>query len=395
MSRLLIVDDETQLTRNIATYLESFPDGFEVATAATGEEAIEILVRQPIELMLTDVRLPGIDGIALVKRAFHLNPRLKVIIMTAFGSPEVRFAAARSGAFRFIEKPLDLEELRQIILLARPGEAGWTGLVGGLDIFDVAQLLAFSGKSRAIRVSCGRERGVLVFRTGTLVHASTGDLAGEHAFYRMTGWEGGAFEEIAAARPDEFPPNVTVPTSHLMMESARLRDEAGRGAAEAPAPAPAAGDVQSQSAAPLPALAAEEAEARKGKNMAIKDHLSELQPVEGFLGAAVFAPSGEMLDGVSSGKADIKVVGMYANNALLNAQKATEAMGVGRGNLMQIRAPQATVVMRCLNEATDFSATAAGKAHFHTVCLLTPEGNVAMATMLLDKIVGKIAEELR
>ena len=54
--------------------------------------------------------------------------------MTAFGSPELRRAAAQTGAFRFVEKPLDLEELRQIIHQARPGERGWTGLVGGLNL---------------------------------------------------------------------------------------------------------------------------------------------------------------------------------------------------------------------------------------------------------------------
>ncbi len=129
--------------------------------------------------------------------------------------------------------------------------------------------------------------------------------------------------------------------------------------------------------------------------MAIKDQLNEFNTIEGFQGAAVFSSSGEMLDGVASGSIDIKTIGMFANNALLNAQKATDAMGVGRGNLLQIRAPKAHIVMRCLNEATDFAATSAGKAHFHTVVILDPEGNVGMATMVLDKVVGKIAEELR
>ncbi len=129
--------------------------------------------------------------------------------------------------------------------------------------------------------------------------------------------------------------------------------------------------------------------------MAIRDHLNELQGATGFLGAAVFSPQGEMLDGFATTGMDIKSVGMFANNALLNAQKATDQMGVGRGNFMQVRAPQAIVLMRCLNEATDFSANATGKAHFHTVAIMSPEGNVGMAGMLLDRIVGKIAEEVR
>ena len=129
--------------------------------------------------------------------------------------------------------------------------------------------------------------------------------------------------------------------------------------------------------------------------MAIKDHLEDFQSIEGFKGVAVFTAQGEMLEGLAQGKVDIKTVGMFANHALLNAQKATDQMGVGRGNMVQIRAPQALVLMRCLNEATDFAATKEGKAHFHVVAVLDPEGNAGMALMLLDRACGKIAEEMR
>ncbi len=129
--------------------------------------------------------------------------------------------------------------------------------------------------------------------------------------------------------------------------------------------------------------------------MAIKDKLAEFQEIEGFQGAAVFTAQGEMLDGITKTAIDIKAIGMYANNALLNAQKATDQMGVGRGNMMQIRAPQAVVLMRCLNEATDFAATKSDKAHFHTVVVMDPEGNTGLASVVLDKVVGKVAEELR
>ena len=127
----------------------------------------------------------------------------------------------------------------------------------------------------------------------------------------------------------------------------------------------------------------------------VKEHLEVFQGIEGFKGAAIFTAQGEMLESVTSGKVDIKTVGMFANNALLNAQKATDQMGVGRGNMVQIRAPQAVVLMRCLNEATDFAASKDGKAHIHAVVVMDPEGNTGMATMLLDKAVSAVAEEVR
>jgi predicted regulator of Ras-like GTPase activity (Roadblock/LC7/MglB family) len=129
--------------------------------------------------------------------------------------------------------------------------------------------------------------------------------------------------------------------------------------------------------------------------MSIKDHLAELEKIEGFMAAAVFTAQGQMLEGITKGDIDIEAVGMYANNALLNTQKATDQMGVGRGNMVKIRAPQAEILMRCHNEATDFSATKADKAHFHTVVLMDPEGNTGMAAMILDQIQTRIADEVR
>ncbi len=129
--------------------------------------------------------------------------------------------------------------------------------------------------------------------------------------------------------------------------------------------------------------------------MAIKDSLDKFREVQGFWAVGVFSPQGEMVDSLVNKKVDINTIGLHANNALLNAQKATEEMGVGRGSFVQIVAPQAQVLLRCLNEATDFAATQAGKAHFHTVVVLEPDGNAAMARMILDSVVEKIAEELR
>lgn len=129
--------------------------------------------------------------------------------------------------------------------------------------------------------------------------------------------------------------------------------------------------------------------------MAIKETLERFNGVQGFVGAGVFSPQGDMVEGLTHGSVDINAVGLSANNALLNAQKATDTMGVGRGNLIQIRAPKANILMRCLNEATDFAQSKPGKAHFHTVVVMEPDGNAAMARMILDSIVSEIAEDLR
>ncbi len=223
--KILIVDDEVNLVRNLASYLTSFQNDFEVLTAWLGEDAIDLLKRQAPDILLTDIRLPGIDGLEVVRRALELHPQLKVIVMTAFGTPELRNLALKEGALRFIEKPIDLEGLRVLLQEVHDSSPGWSGLFGGLDIFDLAQLLAMSQRSKAVRVVSGPNTGILISERGQILHASTHDKRGEEAFYEMVFWVGGKFEELGEGETKEYLSNINIPTMHLMMEAARLRDE--------------------------------------------------------------------------------------------------------------------------------------------------------------------------
>lgn len=377
MSRVLIVDDELPLLRNLKSFLSSCDGEFDPLTAPDAETALQVLEAEEPDILITDVRLPGMDGIELVRQVRQRHPGLPILVMTAFGSGQIREAAFREGALRFIEKPLDLKDLRR--LLESVGtSSGWSGFVGGLTIFDIAQLLTMSGMSRTLRVRYRNRTGILAFENGNLFHAAAGELSGDEAFYHMTGWTGGSFEDMDPGEAGDLMTNVTLPTPHLVMEAARRQDEALRPTDEPPRRA-----------------LGENHHILKEEPMNIREQLSTFTDIVGFRGAAVFSPQGEMIDGVTREGLDINSVGLLANNALLNAQKATDQMGIGRGNLMQIRAQQGIVVMRCYNEATDFSATKTGKAHFHLVVVMEPDGNVGMANMALDKVVGDIAEVVR
>ncbi|NOZ93678.1 MAG: response regulator [Acidobacteria bacterium] len=396
---VLIVDDEVPLLKNLRGFLTSLEGRFHVLTATSAEEGLQTLEQdEPVDVLLTDVRLPGMDGIELVRRARSRRPRLPVVVMSAFGNASVKRRAHAEGALRFLEKPVDLNDLREVLEQVTGAEPGWSGTVGGLDIFDVTQLLAMSGRSLAVRVTFGRRSGMLRFRDGQLVHAAAGRLVGEEAFFEMARWTAGTFEEMPESGEASPEPTIQLPLSQLMIEAARRRDEAKREASERSSPATgdaSGGDTKPAVPGPAARQRRDRHDTEEERHMAIKDHLQEFTGIEGFKAAAVFTAQGEMLESETVGKYDIKSVGMFANNALLNAQKATDQMGVGRGNLMQIRAPQASIMMRCLNEATDFAANKEGKAHFHTVIVMDPEGNMGMAAMILDKVVGKIADELR
>ncbi len=234
MTTVLIVDDEASLVNNLASYLRTLGGRFDVLTAASAEEALSVLGSSPVDLLLTDVQLPGMDGIELLRRSYDYHPQLKALVMTAFGSPDLRDAALAEGAVRFIEKPLDLDELGLALERAAQPTAGWTGLMGGLDLFDLTQLLMFSGNSRVIRILYRRQQGTMRVQGGALVHASTGRLAGEEAFYQMYGWPGASFE-LAECPPADAPqPNLSISFGQLAIETARLTDELSRRSALVP-----------------------------------------------------------------------------------------------------------------------------------------------------------------
>ena len=109
MENILIVDDEKHYPMIIGEVLSE--EGYTPFTASSGMEALDILNTQPIDLVLSDVKMPGMSGIDLLEKAKQIKPDLPVIIMTAFGSVEKAVEAMHKGAYTFILKPFENEAL--------------------------------------------------------------------------------------------------------------------------------------------------------------------------------------------------------------------------------------------------------------------------------------------
>jgi two-component system NtrC family response regulator len=111
--RLLVVDDEENLLR--VTQLRLEQAGFEVATAAGGEQALALLARQSFDLVLTDLRMPGLSGVELLGRIRAAWPEVIVVLMTAYGTVESAVEAMKLGAFDYVIKPVNSDALRMIV----------------------------------------------------------------------------------------------------------------------------------------------------------------------------------------------------------------------------------------------------------------------------------------
>jgi len=112
-NKVLVVDDEKN-QREIYTLILG-DDGYEVTTAQSGEQALRFAGEKPFDLVLTDYKMAGMDGLTLLNELLKLDPSIIVVMMTAHGSVESVKEALRGGAFDYLEKPIDRDQLLKVV----------------------------------------------------------------------------------------------------------------------------------------------------------------------------------------------------------------------------------------------------------------------------------------
>jgi nitrogen regulation protein NR(I) len=114
--QVLIVDDEPNLRKILSAQLTR--DGYDALTAEDGEQGLHLLREHHIDLIITDLKMPKVDGMTLLKRALEIEPELPVVLITAHGTIDTAVEALKRGAFDFVTKPFDKDEVRQIVAKA-------------------------------------------------------------------------------------------------------------------------------------------------------------------------------------------------------------------------------------------------------------------------------------
>jgi CheY-like chemotaxis protein len=112
--RILVVDDEPRVAFFLSKALEHADQAYDVNVAHSGEEALEIISHSPVDLLVTDLRMPGISGLELMRWVQSASPRTRTILVTAYGNDEVEAEAHRLEAYRYITKPFSLDAFTQV-----------------------------------------------------------------------------------------------------------------------------------------------------------------------------------------------------------------------------------------------------------------------------------------
>jgi CheY-like chemotaxis protein len=220
--RVLLVEDEEAILEPMQRCLESV--GFSVTTSPDGVHAMAALEGLSFDALVTDVRIPGPNGLALLDWVQEHRSHMRVVVISALGSTAVRELSLKKGAALYLEKPADPLLLIEV-LNSHANRNSFSGSVGEIELFEYVQLMLLTKRRMVLelRASSGAV-GTLFLDNGNVMHATCGNTEGEEAFFRCLAFEGGSFTTL----PWRAPPGTSVPSrgDFLLMEAARRKDEA-------------------------------------------------------------------------------------------------------------------------------------------------------------------------
>ncbi len=221
MKKVLIVDDEKSFLLSLKDGLSINNDRFQVLTAENGHAAVEVLQAEPIDLLVTDLRLPKMDGFELLAWASRSQPQLPVIVMTAFSTPEIEARLAKLNTIQFLEKPLDLGVLQEGISIGL--HAGPKSYIRGISLATFLQLMRLEQKSCTLKITAAGQIGYLYIKRGELLDAVYAELGGEAAALEIVSWDNAEIEMDGICRRQE--PVIDSSIEHLLIEAFRIKDE--------------------------------------------------------------------------------------------------------------------------------------------------------------------------
>ncbi len=220
MKTVLVVDDDRIILTTIVSFLSAYSEDLELLTAENGRQAVAVLERRPVDLLLTDLYMPEMDGFELLAHMVQSFASVPVIVMSGYEVPEIGGEIERQGALHYLEKPFDFESLANTVqeTLARTSK----GHLTGISLLGFLQLLNFEKKSCTLRVTSDGRRGRIHVSEGDLINADHDRLQGESAVFAILSWEDCEIDVSVPQRVDRL---IHRPLHGVILEAAKDLDE--------------------------------------------------------------------------------------------------------------------------------------------------------------------------
>ena len=225
MDKILIVDDDRMLCTIIRRRLRKYNDRFEIILANDGVEAVEVLKQNYISLLVTDIQMPKMDGMALLNHINNKHSHIPCIVMTSHPTPELEQRCSDDNLFRLFPKPLNFEEFEKAILQVLEQDLP-EGTLKGISVSSFLQIIRLEQKTCLFEVqSPGKGKGLFYLRKGIPHDAIYGDLIGEEAAYALLTMKKAeiTFKNLPRKKVVK---RINTEITSLIMEAFRRKDEA-------------------------------------------------------------------------------------------------------------------------------------------------------------------------
>ncbi len=331
MKRTLVVDDEDDMLWMLQKNLNKNMKDVEVLAAHSGEEALEVLKEKEVDLVITDINMPGISGLDLLIEIKNLYPKTGVMIMTAYPSSAFKDTAMKNGSLRFIEKPFDIKDIRRQVKDLLYRDVTFKGMLDGIELMDIIQFNCLSRSTSALKVNADDREGMIYFKDGSVIHAICDDESGEEAFYTILTFQGGTIKNIKGVET----PMASISRNYeaLLLEAAARIDGWNENKNTKNPNSKQGASKKSSESSPVNMESIEDEQTNNEDEMMndIQTILSEFTNIEGVHTACLVGKDGFILDHISRQGIDAELVGAIASSGFGSA----DSMGgqLGQGNL--------------------------------------------------------------
>jgi CheY-like chemotaxis protein len=257
--KILLLDDDEQMLELYQELLRQLPSKPDVHVSNSGARAIALLESEPFTLLITDLRMPKMDGLQVLAIVRRKYPLLRIIVLTGVLDEEYRSRAYAQGVDMFWQKAGSAEEfqlLRDCVesFLDREvnSEGGFRGMQSK-SLVDLIQLECLSQSSAVLHITQGAVSGKIWVQDGEIIDAAAASFTGEEAFKEILSWKSGHFE-LLPAEP-ERPRTIHHSAQGLLLDSAQAMDEWRGQQTDAEAAAAAGGTTAAPTNAALAPLA--------------------------------------------------------------------------------------------------------------------------------------------
>jgi len=423
MKNILVVDDEEAVLVTLVEWFAStFPhEDYNVLVASNGIEAIKTLSSHKIDVVITDLNMPKMDGFELLAHLNNEYPPVPVMVISAFATPDIKNKAKNLGALHFIPKPFTSDDLasidfKKILGESTPPQKSDKGHVNGISLQSFLQLINLESKTCTLTIKSQGETGVIYIDRGDLMNAKTANFEGSAAAKEIISWSNEDLNIDIENSCAETEKKIKFTIMSLLMEAARMADEKSAkeagikdedeeeaqkvkeatskaNAAKAAPPPPPKPKPQPAISSKPPEITSKTTPASKVTSfdlhkldlVRVQSRLKDFAALDGFSGAVLSTSSGEILQIVSteSSNVNLEQASIYANSILATSKNSTTKMKIeGDVEMVQVDTKAGHMLIT-------------GAKGFNIMLILKTTSSLGLGKIMASKTLGEIMDDLK